>query len=335
MATSNEQSTKNYFERFKKPIAAITLATLGAVGLSACGPSASADKVPPAATASATPGAGETPAPSQTETADPISIDKPSENTYSDPTEVQLSFNTPRNPNNLSYTTYPFNINGKEFTREAYVDRLKMPVDEYKDPKQVALAFINERMNTIFLSSSSEVDIKATENPSTHDILFMPSDEVGGGNVSAQHFFYAPAYGEALFNSDYRKGETDKYPHGINMLNASAEEFSRLYSMSMDDRSHSSAPYRMGVSASETDITNVNEAPISPDSPGYNVRVTANVHFEDNGDKTDTIVQRRASGNLPAKWAGSEEMTFTFMVRDGNWVVDDVTGLDFETAVAK
>lgn len=62
MATSNEQVSKSYFERSKKPIATILLA-MGGLSLAACNASASAENAPetrPAATATAMPSTGET-----------------------------------------------------------------------------------------------------------------------------------------------------------------------------------------------------------------------------------------------------------------------------------
>ena len=338
MATSNERTKNGLLGRFEKPIASLTLAgtiALGAVGLSACGPSAKAEKVPetPSASAPVTPGATET-APAPTETAAPVPIDKPSENPYSDPTEVQLSFNTPNNPNNLSFTTYPFTFMGKEISRDDYIKKLEMPASEYNDPKKVALDFVNTRMNDIFLSAHSKTDFDATRNPTTNEVTFMPSPDIGGGVISAQHFFYEPAYAQALFNPEYLKGEKAQYPQGINMLNASAGEFARLYSMSVDPRGHSTGEYHMGVMAGIEDIKNVYEAPVSQESSGYYAQVTMDVHFEDNGDETVEIGPYRASGNLPAKWQGTQEMQLTFAIRDGKWILDDIGGLDFEAAVS-
>ena len=91
----------------------------------------------------------------------------------------------------------------------------------------------------------------------------------------------------------------------------------------------------MKVSASPEDITNVaadENNPITAES--YVAQVSVNVHFDDNGSKTDTIVNRRAKHNLPGDWDVNQNITLVMVVRDGNWKVGDISGLDLEAAAA-
>lgn len=298
------------------------LVMLGLLTLAGCGRAQGGD----ASVAPKTPAASASSA--STVSVPPVPI-TPTGDGYSDPVEVQTSFNTPNNPQNLSYTSYPFNLDGHLMSRDEYIKSLQLPVSTYPDPKSATLAFINKGMGTLFKSGQSQVDLDTTENSTTHEVLFMPSPNVVPGTASATHFFYEPAFAEALIDS---KGY---YGQGIKIMNATADEFSALYSMSRDSRAVSSQPYRMTVSASPEDVVRVRADPnMSLDSEAYVAVMDVNVHFSDNGSKTDRIVNRRAKHNLPADWRVTQEISFNMVVRNGQWKLGDLSGLDLEAAVS-